>query len=167
MDSLACNVVAPEEAEAFVLRAVERLKQLGMRITEPRRMVLKVLATTRKPLGAYQIRDRVLESGGRIDVASVYRILASLVESHLAHHIGAVDGYLACSSPHVEGEIQHLICEDCGCVEELSMPSSVSRAIDAALGGTGFESRVTRVEVQGVCDHCQSARAQGRKTRQN
>lgn len=167
MNSPACNVVAPEEAEEFVLRALARLKQLGMRVTGPRRMVLGVLATTRKPLGAYQIRDRVIERGGRIDVASVYRILASLVESQLAHHIGAVDGYLACSSPHVVGKIQHLICEDCGCVEELSMPSSVSRAIDTALGGTGFESRITRVEVQGVCDHCRLARAQGRMTGKN
>src|SRR5438105_2427329 len=95
-----CNSVETEAAEQFVGRALERLKALGMRLTGPRRMVVRVLAERRKPLGAYQIRDQVLAAGGKIDVVSVYRILAGLVEAGLAHRIGSVDGYLACSGVH-------------------------------------------------------------------
>lgn len=150
-----CNLVAPGDIERYESSAVERLKAQGLRVTNPRRRVLRTLAATRRPLGAYQIRDRVLEAGERIDVVSVYRILAALVEVGLAHHIGAVDGYLACWSRHSGiHQTQHLICDRCGCVEEVSVPSSALAEIGVASSRMGFLSDLTRVEVTGTCSHC-------------
>jgi Fur family zinc uptake transcriptional regulator len=114
-----------------------------------------VLAQTRKPLGAYQIREEVGEAGGKIDVVSVYRILAALVEAGLAHRIGSVDGYLACPSSHSgDHGTEHLICTSCGCVEEIPIPQTAMSEIGVAGSRLGFMGQATRVEVLGVCEHC-------------
>ena len=147
-----CNSVETEAAEQFVGRALERLKALGMRLTGPRRMVVRA---RRKPLGAYQIRDQVLAAGGKIDVVSVYRILAGLVEAGLAHRIGSVDGYLACSGVHSgDHQTEHLICKVCGCVEEIPIPQTALSEIGVSGSRLGFQGQATRVEVLGVCSHC-------------
>lgn len=150
-----CNAIHPDEGQAYVEHALARLKESGLRITVPRKQVVQVLAGTRKPLGAYAIRDRVVEAGGKIDVVSVYRILSALADIGLAHHIGAVDGYLACTAGHAhEHETQHLICKECGCVEEIAIPQDAMRAIDSAGEKDGFTRLRARVEVLGTCSHC-------------
>lgn len=150
-----CNETDQTEIERFEQTAVGRLRGLGLRVTGPRRMVLRALATSRKPLGAYQIRDRVREAGGRVDVVTVYRILSALVEVGLAHHIGSVDGYLACTGQHSGAHgTEHLICQKCGCVQELPIPNSAMSEIGVAASRMGFLSDQTRVEVLGICEHC-------------
>jgi len=150
-----CNIVETEEAARYEEIAVSHLKSLGLRITRPRKLVIKVLATTRKPMGAYQIREFVLSEGQKIDVVSVYRILAGLVEAGLAHHIGLVDGYLACSSgERGKHQTEHLICRKCGCVEEIPVPNPALSEISASASRQGFLSESTRIEVAGTCSHC-------------
>ncbi len=150
-----CNIADPIESKAYVDRALLRLRESGLRITEPRKQVVYVLAATRRPLGAYGIRERVIESGGKIDVVSVYRILTTLAEMGLAHHVGLMEGYIACTTGHAhEHETQHLICSACGCVEEIEIPSAAIDAIDAAGGGGGFNRTRAHIEVLGVCSHC-------------
>lgn len=150
-----CNIVDISTADQYAGKAEARLKGLGMRLTGPRKEVVRVLAQTRKPLGAYQIKEQVAETGGKIDVVSVYRILAALVEAGLAHRIGSVDGYLACSGAHTgEHGTEHLICTECGCVEEIPIPNSALSEIGVAGSRLGFMGQATRVEVLGVCEHC-------------
>ncbi|HWP30221.1 MAG TPA: Fur family transcriptional regulator [Fimbriimonadales bacterium] len=150
-----CNIIEAEEAARYEEIALSHLKSLGLRITRPRKLVLKVLASTRKPLGAYQIRDYVLSQGQKIDVVSVYRILASLVEAGLAHHVGLVDGYLACTSAERgKHQTEHLVCRKCGCVEEIPVPNPAFSEISASASRQGFLLESTRIEVAGTCSHC-------------
>lgn len=150
-----CNIAGSQESARYEEIAVSHLKHIGLRITRPRKLVLKVLASSRKPLGAYQIREYVLREGGKIDVVSVYRILASLVEEGLAHHIGLVDGYLACTSgERGKHQTEHLVCRKCGCVEEIPVPNSALSEISASASRQGFFSESTRIEVAGTCSHC-------------
>lgn len=150
-----CNFVEESVADAYESKAIARLQESGMRLTGPRRSVVRVLAETRKPLGAYQIKDRVGMAGGKIDVVSVYRILSSLVECGLAHHVGIVDGYLACPASHSGGhQTEHLVCESCGCVEEVAIPQSALIEIGVSGSRLGFLAKQTRVEVLGRCSHC-------------
>lgn len=150
-----CNEVGHEAAVQYELRALDRLRSRGMRVTGPRRMVVRALAATRKPLGAYQIRDQVASAGGRIDVVSVYRTLAGLVEAGLAHRIGSIDGYVACSGTHAgEHQTEHLICRRCGCVEEIPIPQTALSEIAVSGSRLGFLSQASHVEVLGVCARC-------------
>ncbi len=150
-----CFLVPTEEVDRYETVALSRLKDLGLRVTGPRKLVLRALAASRKPLGAYQIRESVSEQGGKVDVVSVYRILAGLVEVGLVHHIGSVDGYLACTGMHTGShQTEHLICTNCGCVEELPVPNSAISEIGVSAARIGFSPAQTRVEVLGVCSHC-------------
>ncbi len=155
MNTANCNAVEPSLASEFESRALERLKAAGLRVTTPRRLVLRTLGATRKPMGAYEIRDAVKRSGGRIDVVSIYRILSALAAAGLVHHIGSVDGYLACTGrPGEESKTLHLICSKCGCVQELPPSQAAGIEIGVTASRQGFLSETTRIETVGVCEHC-------------
>lgn len=136
-------------------RAAARLKRLGLRVTAPRIAVLKVLDDTTHALTAYDIHSRVLDSGGSVDIVSVYRTLASFKECGLIHYIGSVDGYLACrlEEPHAH-HAQHFVCSHCRKVVESDLPQGVAEASLSSMAAAGFVSGTVHVEVVGACQDC-------------
>src|SRR5579872_7492363 len=82
--------------QAYEEHCLQELRLAGYRITMPRIQVIRALADTKIALSAYAIHERIMDSGGRIDVVSVYRILATLQQVGLIHHVGLVDGYFPC-----------------------------------------------------------------------
>src|SRR5579863_3477841 len=74
--------------KAYEEHCLQELRLAGFRITMPRIQVIRALADATTALSAYAIHERIMESGGRIDVVSVYRILATLHKVGLIHHIG-------------------------------------------------------------------------------
>ncbi|HRF58603.1 MAG TPA: Fur family transcriptional regulator [Fimbriimonadaceae bacterium] len=145
----------PEDVRAFEERAIHRLRAEGFRITMPRVQVIRTLAQSNEALSAYGIHERILANGGRIDVVSVYRILATLNEVGLIHHIGVVDGYLACrlGGEHVH-QTEHLVCSDCGNVQEVEVPAAALSAAEAQISQMGFDPSVIKIEVVGRCNQC-------------
>src|SRR5882757_8401730 len=85
-----------DEARVYEEHSLKELRTAGYRITMPRVQVIRALADTNTALSAYAIHEKIISSGGKIDVVSVYRILATLQEVGLIHHIGVVDGYFPC-----------------------------------------------------------------------
>lgn len=145
-------VVSQSGFEAY---AVGRLKQDGFRITLPRVQVVRSLSLAEKPLSAYGIHQEIIASGGRVDVVSVYRILETLSQLGLVHHIGIVDGYMACRLDEThEEEAEHVVCAECGRVAELTMPDGVLKATNGQLIALGYRPRQTRVEILAVCPEC-------------
>jgi Fe2+ or Zn2+ uptake regulation protein len=139
----------------FEAHAVGRLKQGGFRITLPRVQVVRALSLAERPLSAYGIHQEIIASGARVDVVSVYRILETLSQLGLVHHIGIVDGYMACrlDETHDE-EAEHVVCSECGRVTELTMPDGVLRATNGQLVALGYRPKQTRVEILAVCPEC-------------
>lgn len=145
-------VVSQSGFEAY---AVERLKQSGFRITLPRVQVVRALALAERPLSAYGIHQEIIASAGRVDVVSVYRILETLSRLGLIHHIGIVDGFMACRFDDThEEEAEHVVCSECGKVTELPMPESVMNATHGQLVALGYRPKQTRVEILAVCPEC-------------
>lgn len=134
------------------------LKAKGLRITVPRVEVIRVLAATNAALTPPAIHKRILAAGGRIDLVSVYRILETLQEVGLIHHIGIVDGYFACPHSHAgDHAAVHLVCEACGCVIEVAVDPAVIVRIRVGAQAIGFEDRNLRIELSGRCAHCQES----------
>lgn len=150
-----CNVASPEEAKRFEVMALDHLKSRGFRITMTRVQVIRALADSHRALSAYQIHEKIGSSGGRIDVVSVYRILATLQEVGLVHRIGVVEGYYACRSkePHPHHS-EHLVCQDCGCVVELVVPKKAADAVNETATTAGFKLHEMKIEALGTCSHC-------------
>ncbi len=141
---------------SFEKRALDRLREAGFRITMPRVQVIRALAASDRALSAHAIHEWVEQAGGRMDIVSVYRTLSTLVETHLVHHIGIVDGYLACGvEDHHDALTEHLVCRSCGKVTELEVPDGLAAATELNLKDTGFRAQEIKIEVLGVCSACQ------------
>ncbi len=144
------TTVSLQEGKAFEDMAIDRLKEENFRITMPRVQVIRALAHTNQALSAYGIHESIVRNGGRIDVVSVYRILTTLTEVGLIHHIGIVDGYIASRIPGKNSKkTQHLICKDTGTVEEVEIPTAALTAIEDQLKKNGFDPSQIKIEILG------------------
>ncbi|MBI5708557.1 MAG: transcriptional repressor [Armatimonadetes bacterium] len=151
-----CNLADEALAQHFEARAVAQLRQAGLRVTAPRVQVIRALSRTNGALTAYEIHAQIVAAGERVDVVTVYRVLQALMEAGLVHRLGVVDGYYACRAEGHQGSCEHLVCRECGCVEELPLIALVSKALPAQAAEAGFTCETLRVEVLGVCSHCRN-----------
>ena len=137
-----------EMSRAYEELSLTELRNSGFRITMPKVQVIRALADTDVALSAYQIHEKIISAGGKIDVVSVYRILATLEEIGLIHHVGIVDGYFprrdtAPNIPHTEV----VVYDDSKLVKELQVPAAVVAAIEAQAAELGFELRSLKLEL--------------------
>jgi Fur family zinc uptake transcriptional regulator len=147
------NAAAPTNltpAKAYEEHSLKELRNAGFRITMPRVQVIRALADSEIALSAYAIHDKIISSGGKIDVVSVYRILSTLQEVGLIHHIGVVDGYFPCRIGNcAERRSEVVVEETTGSVIELPMPKSIIQAIEDQARAAGFETTGIKVEITG------------------
>lgn len=138
-------------------RALARMKERGFRVTLPRMRVVRVLATSDRALSVQEIFHKLRAMGDRVDAASIYRIVATLRELHLVHHIGIVDGYIACTQESEHGhESEHLVCDACGRIEEVMNPTLALQIAQDHLAKQGFRASEIKIEVAGRCRECAS-----------
>jgi Fur family zinc uptake transcriptional regulator len=129
----------------------------GQRLTPIRRRVLDVLLGSHKPLGAYEIIDRLAPKGPRPAPITAYRALDFLRENGLVHRIESRNAFIACVHNHLaEDLVVFLICERCGAVGEASSPE-VTATLASAARGVGFTPKSPVIEISGVCTHCHAA----------
>jgi len=151
MNPSAGGVFTPD---AFETRAVQALREGGLRITSPRLHVIRKLSQSSTALTANQIHDQILADGDQVDLVTVYRILSTLMELHLVHHIGVVDAYTACDLESHGNNTEHLICTKCGSVQELDAPGQALEATRAQLQTLGFNPDQIKIEITGECQKC-------------
>jgi Fur family zinc uptake transcriptional regulator len=129
----------------------------GERLTPMRRQVLEALLSSHKPLGAYEIIDKVATHGGRPAPITVYRALDFLIEQGLVHRIESRNAFIACVHGHAGEElVVFLLCERCGAVGEASA-DTLAGTLSAAARAAGFAPKTAVIEIPGVCAHCRSA----------
>ncbi len=133
----------------------------AQKLTPMRRKVLETLASSHKPLGAYEIIDAVAGAGPRPAPITIYRALEFLMANDLVHRIASRNAFLACVHNHDTGAlVTFLICESCGTVGE-APGAEVGRVLASAAQGVGFTPKMSVVEITGMCAHCNSQRASG------
>lgn len=145
-----------------VHRVEARCKALGLRLTAQRRQVLDILLASHVPVTAYEIIDRIAESGRRPSPISVYRALDFLTANRFVHRIESRNAFLACSHEHdgaVPGRdpmLVFLLCEACGAAAEAE-PPALAAAIGDIAGSAGFEVSAAVLELRGLCAACRAA----------
>ena len=143
-----CTADALRHAEA-------RCAARAQRLTPIRRQVLEVLLESHKPLGAYEIIDKLAAAGGRPAPITIYRALDFLRDNGLVHRIESRNAFIACISDHASGDlIVFLICERCGEVGEAAS-AAVADQLKGAARAAGFAPKAPVIEISGVCAHCQ------------
>ena len=138
----------------YVEFALNRLREQGCRITRGRRLVLDALGRAERPLSPYTIHDQLSEKGETVDTVSIYRTLETLENAGLAHRVAFSGGYLPCRLEDHPGCHHHLICRECGQVEEVDCPGMASVEQSAA-AESRFRIERHLVEFVGLCPACQ------------
>jgi Fur family zinc uptake transcriptional regulator len=146
-DHQRCSSDAMAVAEAVCL-------ERGQRLTAIRRKVLDELLASHKPLGAYEIIDRLAAGGTRPAPITAYRALEFLRENGFVHRIESRNAFIACVHNHPAGElVVFLICEHCDAVGEASS-AELAASLAAAAGAAGFAPKSPVIEITGICSHC-------------
>ena len=128
----------------------------GQRLTSMRRKVLNELLGSHKPLGAYEIIDRLAQRGARPAPITAYRALEFLRENGLVHRIESRNAFIACVHTHPAGElVVFLICEHCGAVGEASSVD-LAASLTSAARAAGFSPKSPVIEITGECTHCRA-----------
>ena len=144
-----CSADAMTVAEA---RCVER----GQRLTPIRRDVLAAMLVSHRPLGAYEIMDRLAPDGPRPAPITVYRALDFLRENGLVHRIESRNAFVACVHAHAAGElVVFFLCERCGTVGE-APSAEVAAKLRSAARAAGIAPKTPVIEISGICAHCDS-----------
>ena len=108
------------------------LRRAGLKVTIPRVKILEILATTaNRHLSAEDLYKRLLESNEDIGLATVYRVLTQFEAAGLVtrHHF---EGGTAVFELNRGDHHDHVVCVDCGRVEEFSDPAIEERQAAAA-----------------------------------
>jgi Fur family transcriptional regulator, zinc uptake regulator len=141
--------------------AIERAHKIcagkSVRLTPLREAVLRVLLSSHRALGAYEIIEELHKHGRRLAPISVYRIIDVLLAAGLAHRLESKNAFFACLADHAEANsMLVLICEDCARVAEAEAPEAWG-AINSVTQSSGFAVSETVLEIQGTCADCRKS----------
>jgi Fur family zinc uptake transcriptional regulator len=147
-----------EKELTHVLKRAEALCcERGVRLTDQRKAVLRLLCASDKPLSAYELLERMRGVVKNPAPPTIYRALEFLIEQGLAHKLESLHAYVGCSHPDHQHTGQFLICNECGGVAEVE-DSSVARSLKAAGQAIGFRTQRPVVELLGTCAQCSGKR---------
>jgi len=125
------------------------LRSRGYRLTPQRKLVLEAVARLGHATPE-DISGVVRETG--VNISTVYRTLELLEELGLVQHThlghGAPTYSVASESDHV-----HLVCRDCGAVDE-APPTVVATVVEELATTRGFRVDVGHFAVFGRCRAC-------------
>jgi len=135
-------------------RARTRCQEQGIKWTALREQVFVEVATSHKPVSAYDLIDVLAKNGKRVAPVSIYRILEVLQSAGLVHRLESRNAFFACMADHeCAAHTITLVCEACNRVIEAAAPDAF-HAIGTAAEATGFLIRQTVVEASGLCSDC-------------
>ncbi len=144
--------------EPVTARLVRALDDADVRVTEPRRVVLELVAA--RGGGHFAAADLVSDArirGIHIGRATVFRTLDLFLASGIIERLDLPDGehaYVACGPSHHH----HVICTVCG--RSTDVDDGDLRAVTAAVErATGYAIDGHRLELYGRCPICRGGRA--------
>lgn len=142
-------------ASALHDAAALRLARLDQRYTRMRQALVETLAEAGRPL----TMPEILAATPRVPQSSAYRNITTLIQAGVARRVAANDDQgrfelaEALSSHH-----HHVVCENCGKVDDVAPSPSLERALAEAAKAAGREQGYTvtdhRFDLVGVCPEC-------------
>ena len=132
-----------------------QLRRAGLKITVPRLKILEILAVNpARHMSAEDVYRRLLESNEDIGLATVYRVLTQFESAGLVtrHHF---EGGTAVFELDQGEHHDHVVCDDCGRVEEFTDAAIEERQREIATR-LGFKLSDHSLTLRGRCvrDDC-------------
>ncbi|MDH5492632.1 MAG: transcriptional repressor [Myxococcales bacterium] len=132
------------------------MERKGLRSTAQRRLVTETFFRGHGHLSIEELLAKVRAIDPKVGYATVYRTLKLLKECGLAveRHFG--DGVSRYEVAHDDEHHDHLICLECGRIEEFEN-DEIEALQDRIAKRKGFELRRHKLELYGVCAACQGS----------
>jgi Fe2+ or Zn2+ uptake regulation protein len=133
----------------------DRLASVGQRYTANRRGLVDALAAARRPLA---IADLLSATRG-LPQSSAYRNLAVLEQAGVIRRVITDDEFARFELDEgLTEHHHHLVCSDCGRVEDVEIPvsfeRSIGRTLDQLARHAGFATVGHRLDLIGRCRRC-------------
>ncbi len=116
------------------------------------KLVWETLAVTGEPLKAYEILDKLKETGVRAPM-TVYRALEGLESKGHIHKLDGLNSFVLCTHEGPHAVQTFLVCEGCSTVKELEV-LAVEADITPAVRAANFDMHTARLEIKGTCISC-------------
>jgi Fur family transcriptional regulator, ferric uptake regulator len=132
-----------------------RMRESGQLYTKGRRQLVELLAGAGRPATIAEL----LEAGPRLTQSSLYRNMADLESVGIVQRVVGTDDLTRFElSEEIIGHHHHVICTECGAVDDFVVPAPAERSLDAAIAealeDTGFQPTAHRLDVLGTCAAC-------------
>jgi Fur family transcriptional regulator, ferric uptake regulator len=133
----------------------ERLRRARQRYTAGRQELIAALLEAGRPVSIAEL----VGTGASASQSSLYRNLTVLESCGVVLRIPAADGVARFEvAEDLSRHHHHLVCSDCGRIEDVDLPGPVEAALRGAMRATGeahgYEIREHRLELHGVCTGC-------------
>jgi len=145
-------------------KAQSECSRTGLRLTDKRCKVLKILLQAAEPMSAYDIADQFKHVFSEsLSAMSAYRMLDFLMQANLVHKLKTANQYLACS--HISCDHEHelpqfLICDQCHTVKEIGLGQQLLNELKGSIENTGFVLSSQQLELHGVCEGCRAKQSE-------
>ena len=137
--------------------ALSGLRTAGHRGGNAREIVVDYLGRQECCVSAQEIFDGIRADGGRVGIASVYRVLDLLDDLRLVQRVDIGDGVARFEPAQPGGDHHHhLVCDDGGKVEPFS-DDTLERTLERVAGRLGYEDGHD-VVLHGACGDCRPSR---------
>jgi Fur family ferric uptake transcriptional regulator len=134
--------------------ALECLRDAGYRSGGARRTVVEYLEGQDCCLSAQEAHERIRDTGARVGIASVYRVLDLLAGQGLLTRVDLGDGIARFEPVRQDGQHHHhLVCGDCGRVEPFE-DERLERELGRVAMRLGYAMDAHEVVLRGACDDC-------------
>ncbi|HLS28755.1 MAG TPA: Fur family transcriptional regulator [Opitutales bacterium] len=138
------------DPKAALTAALEKLRGEGLRITKPRRAILKTLLKLEKPATIEEIHQQL--EPGLCDLATVYRCLATFEKLALVRLCHFRDGTSLYEIDRGPDHQHHIVCTACNKVETLDF--CVVEGLERLVRERGYRNVSHLLEFFGICGDC-------------
>ena len=133
----------------------QQLRRTRQRYTSGRRQLVDLLGDAERPVTIPELIDR----GARQSQSSIYRNLAILEQAGAVRRLTSTDdtGRFELAEELSEHH-HHLVCSDCGAIEDITLPDHIEdalhEAVEQAQDARRFRVDTHHLELVGTCGDC-------------
>lgn len=133
----------------------EALRNVGLKITQPRMMILEILSDREQHhFSAEEVYRRLCDAGEDVGLATVYRVLTQFEKAGLVKRLNFEGGHSVFELDQGEHH-DHLVCVKCGRVDEFIDPEIEKLQAEIAQKA-GFVMTDHSLNIYGMCSTCQN-----------
>lgn len=129
------------------------LKAKGFRLTNIRKKLVDIFATTKMPLSVQELIEKLEEQDITANKTTIYREIYFLMEQGMVAEIDFGDRRKRYESAHTEHH-HHLICLKCDSVKDITVTNDLKKEEERLAKKNNFKITNHSLEFFGFCSQC-------------